>query len=50
MIKEFKRNGKQNFQEVVDKSIDIGRLWLWNKETDGIEKMSKKQTYANMDI
>lgn len=50
IIKEFKRNEKQNFQKVDDGSIDMDRLWVWNKETNGIERMSKKYIYADMDI
>ena len=41
---------KQNFQKVDESSTDTDRLGFGNKETNGIERMSKKQLYANMDI
>ena len=33
---------KAKFQKVNDSSIDTDRLWVWNKETNGIGRMSKK--------
>ena len=40
----------QTFQKVDERSINTDRLGVWNKKTNGIERMSKKEMYANMDI